>query len=255
MDKKQCRICGQIFPATPENFYRHNGAADGLRGECKACHNKQRREYYEQNRDEILEKVKTYRHENADKIKASKQRYYEENKEAISQAKRAHYLGNKEKYKEQFRAYRERNREKLLAKDRAYNKENRERRREYERDYYKQNPDKLRGKHNRRRSRRSGLKANLTTEQWEQICSIFSFTCAYCGQLSDLEQEHFVPLTQGGEYTQDNIIPACRSCNASKNDKDFFEWYPQQVFYTRERESRILQHLGYNKNKQSLSAC
>lgn len=255
MDKKQCRICGQIFPSTPENFYRHNGAADGLRGECKACHNKQRREYYEQNRDEILEKAKTYRHENVNSIKASKQKYYEENKEAISRAKRAHYLGNKEKYKEQFRAYRERNREKLLAKDRAYNKENRERRREYERGYYSINKDKLRGKHNRRRSRRNGLEATLTAEQWERICEVFNHECAYCGHVTDLEQEHFVPLVQGGGYTESNIIPACRSCNASKNDKDFFEWYPQQDFYSQARQDRILQHLGYGGNEQSANTC
>lgn len=255
MKEKQCSICGQCLPATPEYFFRRKGATDGLRNDCKTCHTVRRRNYYQRNKEAILEKAKTYRQENADSIKASRREYYKENKEAVSLAKKKHYEENKDYYKEQFRVYREKHREALLAKDKEYNKNNRERRREYERDYYKQNPDKLRGKHNRRRSRRSGLKANLTTEQWEQICSIFSFTCAYCGQLSDLEQEHFVPLTQGGEYTQDNIIPACRSCNASKNDKDFFEWYPQQVFYTRERESRILQHLGYNKNKQSLSAC
>lgn len=35
--QKQCRICNGTFPATPEYFYQHEPAKDGLHGQCKAC--------------------------------------------------------------------------------------------------------------------------------------------------------------------------------------------------------------------------
>lgn len=37
----------------------------------------------------------------------------------------------------------------------------------------------------------------------------------------------------------------CISCNSSKRDKDFFEWYPTYKHYNQEREKFILEYLGY----------
>ncbi len=59
-----------------------------------------------------------------------------------------------------------------------------------------------------------------------------------------LHQDHFIPLTKGGGYTKENIIPACRSCNASKQNADFEEWYPQYEYYSKEREQKILDYMG-----------
>lgn len=58
-----------------------------------------------------------------------------------------------------------------------------------------------------------------------------------------LTQDHFLPLSKGGEYTVNNIIPACKNCNCSKQDKDFSEWYSKQEFYRKERELKILEHV------------
>ena len=55
-----------------------------------------------------------------------------------------------------------------------------------------------------------------------------------------LHQEHFIPLSKGGGYTHNNIIPACRSCNSSKWNNNFFDWYPKQEFYSEEKENFIL---------------
>jgi len=98
------------------------------------------------------------------------------------------------------------------------------------------------------------LPATLTLNQWKQIKEDFNYQCAYCGKhLENLTQDHFIALENGGEYTKENIIPACMSCNTSKRDKDFFEWYPQQDFYSKEREKRILEHLKYiTQNNQQL---
>ena len=92
----------------------------------------------------------------------------------------------------------------------------------------------------------------MTLKQWNYIKGKFNNKCAYCGEEKLLEQEHFIPVNKGGEYTSNNIIPACKHCNSSKQDSNFFEWYPKQDFYSKEREEFILNHLGYKEDKQQL---
>jgi 5-methylcytosine-specific restriction endonuclease McrA len=76
----------------------------------------------------------------------------------------------------------------------------------------------------------------------------FNHKCAYCERGEDLRQDHFVPLTKNGEYTHNNIVPACNKCNASKNNSDFFSWYRNKPFYSKDRERRILRYLNYSTN-------
>jgi 5-methylcytosine-specific restriction endonuclease McrA len=128
--------------------------------------------------------------------------------------------------------------------------ENKEHISEYQKKYKKEHPEVHRIANQRRSALKRNLPATLTAEQWEQIKSVFSNTCAYCGKESKLAQEHFTPLSKGGHYTKENIIPACRSCNCSKNNRDFFEWYPQQEFYSQERELFIIEHLISQQEEQ-----
>ena len=99
------------------------------------------------------------------------------------------------------------------------------------------------------RSKKLLLPNTLTLKQWKQVKEYFENRCAYCGKKLPLAQEHFIALSKKGEYTINNIIPSCRVCNSSKIDKDFFEWYPKQKFYSKERERKILKYLGYKNNK------
>jgi len=148
----------------------------------------------------------------------------------------------------------------------------------YKRDFYKRNKESekervriygishkevINIKSHRYRARKKCLPATLTLEDWETIKESFNYKCAYCGLSEEehldkyntlLHQEHFIPLSKGGEYTHNNIIPSCKGCNCSKNDKDFFEWYPRQEFYNKEREKKILKYLNYkDKNNQQSS--
>ena len=52
--------------------------------------------------------------------------------------------------------------------------------------------------------------------------------CAYCGEEKILHKDHFVPLSKGGEFTHNNVVPSCACCNVSKSNNDFFEWYEQE---------------------------
>lgn len=104
----------------------------------------------------------------------------------------------------------------------------------------------------RRRSLKRKLETTLTLNQWENIKIHFNNKCCYCNRELPLEQEHFIALSVMGEYTINNIIPACKSCNASKSNKIFNEWYPKYKYYSKKREKIILSFLGYTKGIQQL---
>lgn len=241
---KVCSKCKDELPLTSKYFFKRADSSDGFRGQCKKCESKRKKRHYEENKSKILEKKSIYDAENREKVRQQNKRHYRNNRDEINSRRREHYRQNKELYSERFKDYYERNREKIIGATGEYAKENRHKTRAYEREYYKHNRDKLVQKHNRRRARRNNLKATLTNKEWKVIKEDFDYKCAYCGQERPLEREHFVPLVKGGHYTAKNIIPACRSCNASKNDSDFEGWYPDYVHYSSERNRFILEYLN-----------
>lgn len=87
--------------------------------------------------------------------------------------------------------------------------------------------------------RRSSSKGEYSEYDW--LCAIQAFDnkCAYCGTASKLSMDHIVPISKGGLSEPCNIIPACQSCNSSKQNKEMLEWYKGQDFYSEERLKRI----------------
>ena len=161
-------------------------------------------------------------------MKINNRKYYIENKEKILERTRKYYIENKEKIKLQNRKYYIENKE-LYKK---WKLKNRDKVKEISK-FYQQ----------RRKSKMKKIQYSLSVKEWQQIKDFFNHCCAYCGKPSKrLTQEHFIPVSRNGEYTKHNIIPACLSCNSSKRDKPFEEWYPEQPFYSKEREWFIYEH-------------
>jgi hypothetical protein len=52
--------------------------------------------------------------------------------------------------------------------------------------------------------------------------------CVYCGSTKSLQVDHIIPRKKGGKDSGENIVLACRKCNASKNDTDLLEWYSKK---------------------------
>ncbi|MDN4472146.1 HNH endonuclease [Demequina zhanjiangensis] len=77
----------------------------------------------------------------------------------------------------------------------------------------------------RRRARRVAASgSDLTTDQWQRILDAWE-RCAYCGDAaSALQKDCVLPISRGGRYTLDNVVPACRSCNASKCNDEVTSW-------------------------------
>ena len=65
---------------------------------------------------------------------------------------------------------------------------------------------------------------DLTAAQWAAIQAAWG-GCAYCGRADAAMQKDCVqPLSRGGRYTLPNVVPACRSCNASKCNEEVTHW-------------------------------
>lgn len=65
---------------------------------------------------------------------------------------------------------------------------------------------------------------DLTPEQWQSLLEAWG-ACAYCGATSaSLQRDTVLAISRGGSYTLANVVPACRSCNASKGNDEVTGW-------------------------------
>ncbi|MGI9577908.1 MAG: HNH endonuclease [Microthrixaceae bacterium] len=65
---------------------------------------------------------------------------------------------------------------------------------------------------------------DLSDEQWEALLVAWN-GCAYCGTADvPLQKDCVLALSRGGSYTLANVVPACRSCNASKCNTETTTW-------------------------------
>lgn len=104
----------------------------------------------------------------------------------------------------------------------------------------------IRNRFRKKKIKKLDIINTLTGKEWEEIKSNFNGKCAYCDcETDDITMEHFIPMVKGGEYSKDNILPVCRSCNSSKGTSSFWKWYPTQPFYSKMREKRLLKYLNY----------
>lgn len=223
---KICSTCKMEYPATPEYFFRDSPRADGLKYICKKCSYKIYKDYYNKNQEKYAQ---------------LRQEYNTKNRDIINKLAREKYRNNREYNILRSKEYQKRNKEKVKDRQRKYNLRESTKKKWV---IYSQH----------RRNLKKNLRSDLSNSKWVIIQNAFDNKCAYCGKEEKLTQDHFIPLSKGGEYSHDNIIPACMRCNSSKNNNDFFSWYPKQQFYNKLREKKILSFLHYSKNRiQQLS--
>lgn len=78
----------------------------------------------------------------------------------------------------------------------------------------------------RRFARKLELPDAFTQLDWEMACQFFDNSCAYCESVESLEPDHIIPLRDAGcpGTVSSNIVPACKSCNRSKQHKSLRDW-------------------------------
>jgi 5-methylcytosine-specific restriction endonuclease McrA len=92
----------------------------------------------------------------------------------------------------------------------------------------------------RRKRRMARVEHDLTDEQWSVLQSAWG-GCAYCGDAGTrLQRDCVLPLSRGGRYTLENVVPACRSCNTSKCNDEITGWMRRKRL---DEQSFLLRHL------------
>lgn len=266
MDKtKICIKCKAEKPLKVEYFNIRKGSKDGFYGVCKVCRSENSKKYRAENKEQIQK----YKEENKEYYQEYHKKYHVKNRDKLSKRAREHYEANKEhslkvqkNYREENKEYsrkygkeyREKNKGYFQRYNKAYYIENKERILRQVRLYQEENPHKYSEFRQRRRAREKKVLHTLTSEEWNRAKVYFNNSCSYCGMTEKehikefnetLHQEHFIPLSRGGGYTHSNIIPACKVCNSSKYNSDFFEWYSTYEHYNKKRENKILKYLDY----------
>ncbi len=77
----------------------------------------------------------------------------------------------------------------------------------------------------RRRARRVAAADNdLSVQEWQALLEAWG-ACAYCGTVAGpFQKDCVLPISRGGRYTIDNVVPACASCNTSKCNDEVTGW-------------------------------
>lgn len=76
----------------------------------------------------------------------------------------------------------------------------------------------------RRKNRLARVDNDLAADQWRALVEAWG-GCAYCGAADvSLQKDCVQPISRGGRYTLDNVVPACASCNASKHNSEVTGW-------------------------------
>lgn len=217
--KDQCvhpeRIGDGWLPATTDYFYWRNDN-NKLSNTCKYCQRKRSRKWHWDNRDQALSRMFQWNIEHAGRHRRSSQKWYQENKIRCNQ--------NKLKW-------RNKNREKLTRYGRKWRTDHTERSRQFSRDYYNRDIETKREQANIRTIKRRSAKRNLaydfSSEAWANALDYWDNSCCYCGEKHPkLERDHFIPISDIASKgtTNDNIVPACSSCNRSKRNRHPVIW-------------------------------
>jgi 5-methylcytosine-specific restriction endonuclease McrA len=248
-ETKVCTKCG--IEQDISCFSKSKTCKGGYSTQCKSCislswkqysaNNKLKlKNYKEKNKSVLLAKHREYNKKNREKINAKNSQYRKENRAKCTEYTRQFKAKDMEKWRKYALEYSIKNKERIAKRQSNY----------FQKPGVKEKSNLATQRY---RALKRALPSTLTNEQWETIKSHFNNRCAYCGRELPLAQEHFIALSKGGEHTINNIIPSCISCNSSKREKDFSEWYPRYRYYSKKREKFILDYLNYKNNIQQLT--
>jgi 5-methylcytosine-specific restriction endonuclease McrA len=188
---KTCTKCGQIKNLS--EFYKRLASKDGLRSSCADC-------------DKLYKKTKSLESKKRDSARASS--WNKNNQERRSEIRKKSERKNSENAKRSARESYKKNRDKRLALGKVM------------RDM--KSPAEKRLKTLKARARKRGCEVFLVTPK--ELAKIIQRPCMYCGLKGPSEIDHLIPLEKRGSHSLGNLVPACRSCNASKSDSFYFQW-------------------------------
>lgn len=169
--------------------------------------------FYGENTELILERNRIWRINNRNNCLLRQKEYRVENKAKIKFSRKKHYEDNTNK---------------ILLKNKDYRiKQNREIINAYARKYNVSEKGRLNKTLNRIMRRTLNKKYPLTNEKLQKIMEKTNSTCYYCPTPLDENNftiDHLKPVSKGGTNHLNNLVPACRGCNFSKQDMASYEF-------------------------------
>jgi len=186
---KRCSRCGNDKPL--EEFHKNKRMADGHARYCKACQKLAAHEHYVRHTEEIKARVAEYRARDP---------------EATRERRRQEHIRHAERNRARARKWAADNRERMLANKRRYRRER---------------PDVWRKNNALRRARKKGA-AIFGKVDFDAVLARDGLVCWICGKhidADDLQFDHAVPLSKGGEHSTRNVRVAHQFCNYSKHDR------------------------------------
>ena len=126
-----------------------------------------RKEYYQNNKNILTEKNKEYRENNKEQLLVKSKEYYENNKDIHTEKNKDYYKNNKEQLLVKRKEYYEKNKEKIREKQKEYNENNKEHILVKSKEYRKKNKEHIKEK---RKCRSCKL----------FIVTLKPYLCSYC---------------------------------------------------------------------------
>jgi 5-methylcytosine-specific restriction endonuclease McrA len=180
------------------------------------------KEYRVKNREKLLNQSMEWNKNNPEKIKKSLKKWRDKNKERI--------LKDNNKFRKEHPEYRsehyKKNKEKILKQNKKWREENPEHFKEIQKKWHKTEKGKamIQRGNSKRQARIKKIINTLTSKEWLDILEKYNYRCFYCDAEFEIEnmptRDHIIPISKGGNNIKENVIPACKSCNSSKQDKD-----------------------------------
>lgn len=224
------KVCTKCSIEKPLNeYHKDKKAKDGRMNICKKCKAKYDKKYVSENRDKVNERQRAFSRANVGRYAEYNKIYTETHREHTLAYSREYYSKNKIQINKNSREHN------------AYSTpESRKKR-------YESDKANAKIRMHKYKARKKDLKATLTKAQWDSCVIYFNRECAYCGEDSNICQEHVIPVFSGGSYSSDNIVPACKRCNSSKCNRELEQWYMDRPFYSKAKHIKILKYLKQQK--------
>lgn len=214
--EKRCIQCGNYFPRTREFFHINRANKDGFKSRCKPCESAHTGHIYTP-REKLPDGLK--RCTRCKQLKEATREYFSPNRHMRDGLAGICKICNAKKSNEEQRR-------------------NRSKRNDYLRRKYHKDIDQgrtiSRERNHKRRAKTNNLPHTFTERDWQRCLVYWDSRCAYCGNppglIKELEitRDHWIPVTDpradNPGYVPANIVPACRYCNNSKNNREPIEW-------------------------------
>lgn len=212
---KQCTLCPNLYPATPEFFSRDRSHKDGFRSYCKTCEKSRSKEYRDTHKEQGRMASKNYQEAHKEEIAAYHKKYMQDE-------------GRKEARKEYLAQYYQEHIQEISEQHRQYYLDHQEETCERQGLYLRTEQGRMvsRAHKHRRKAQKKASEGSYTSQQLQEQFQRQKGKCYYCKKklAQGWHADHVTPLSKGGSNTIENIVIACQTCNLHKSAKLPHEW-------------------------------